>query len=561
MSTVAGTVTRIPRPSSRAATSATDLVFSQRGLQLRKERPLTDRRARRSAFRLTESPLTSEQRYTAPMVRLIHPPGQRREAIDPGKRALSSGALAALLALVFVTIQCAPSNPAPPHVLLITVDTLRADHLSCYGYRLPTSPVMDRLAEGGVLFEDCSVQWPKTWPSIASFLAGSYPRSTGVRAEQRTMAPSLRVLAEVFQGAGYATAGVVSNFNLSRQFGYDQGFSWFVESWAEGWSEVAGNEAFRNTPGKVKEFTNATLVTDQGLEWLDRHPSDQPFFLWLHYMDPHGPYVPPAQYSALFEGDHPTQEIPPRLIPPYQRQQSDDALITDLAHYKAQYDREIRYLDDELGRLFEGLRERGQWQNTLVVLTADHGESLDEHSYVLEHGGVPYQPTARIPLLFHWEGVLPTKRLAAPVGLVDASKTILELVGLPVPGRFEGLSLKSMIDGTPGAPTPPYVFAETGIYAPSQLSVREGPWKLVWVRSVRDRRFQQGSEFELYDLDQDPLELDNVARRHPEKVKELQRVLEEWMASGPAPPELESTDLDELDEASQEMLRALGYVK
>ena len=423
---------------------------------------------------------------------------------------------------------------ASPSVLLITVDTLRADRLGSYGYSLDTSPHMDALAASGVRFSNASVQWPKTWPSMASLMSGRYPHTNGMGLVRRVLPDSVVLLGELFQAAGYDSAAVVANFNVSRMFGFGQGFDHFVESWQEKWKEEEGSELFVNAPGRVKEYTNATLVTDQALRWIwSRAGSDRPFFLWLHYMDPHGPYLPPQKYAELFEGQHESAEIPLMLLPRYQRQRRAGRVVTDLAFYQAQYDREIRYLDDEIGRLLEQI-SRLDLGDLLTVLTADHGESMGEHRYYLGHGMLPYQASARVPLIVVGPGIGPPGRaIDTPVGLVDLSGTLLELAGLPVPETFEGTSLAAQLRGDPEGPLPRYVFMQSGANEERpQLAVRDGRWKLVHVRMHEERRAMSGAEFELYDLEADPHETENLASRHPGVVSRLGLVLDQWFGDG-----------------------------
>ncbi|MDJ0852510.1 MAG: sulfatase [Myxococcota bacterium] len=448
-------------------------------------------------------------------------------------------------------------------VVLITVDTLRADRLGVYGHRLDVSPRIDALAESGVRFADATVQWPKTWPSIASLLTGTYPHTTGIRGKPRRLPDSHVMLAELFAKAGYDTAAIVSNWNVGSHMGFGQGFEHFVQSWEEKWREQAGNEPFVNAPGRVKDYTNATLVTDQALRWLrGRGPRDRPFFLWIHYMDPHGPYQPPARYARLFEGAHRSEPIPPRLLPPYQQQTRRGRLITDLGFYQSQYDREIRYLDDEVGRLLDALSQP-DLGNPLIVLTADHGESMGEHRYYLEHGKLPYQPTAHVPLLVSRPGVIEGGRVIdTPVGLIDLSATLLELAGMVVPGSFEGTSLARVILGERDAALPEHVFMESGYGGDqTQLTVREGPWKLIHVPYAPDRKAMTGAEFELYHLGRDPGEIENVAAAHPEVVRRLGEALVRWDAAGARLGELgEELDPASLDAGSRAMLEALGYL-
>lgn len=474
------------------------------------------------------------------------------------------GRSAALLLMLLPLLSACTSRDAGgsrPNLVLVSIDTLRADHLGCYGYRLDTSPTIDALAATGVRFADAMVQWPKTWPSMASMLTGKYPASVGVRYAPRFPVPAGQVtLAEALHGAGYETAAVVANPNVGRDLRFDQGFDRFVESWVAELRRQTGEKVLKDAPGVVKHFTNATIVTDEALRFLDERPSDRPFFLWLHYIDPHGPYLPPREYRRLFFGEHPAKTVPLEELPPYQVQvdRKRGAMSADLGFYIGQYDREIRYLDDQLARLLARLDALGLRDDTLVVLTADHGESLDEHGYYLEHGKGPFQPTAHVPLLFSLPGRLPSGRVVTePVGLVDLVPTVLQVLGVPAPPGLQG---QSLVPTWQGGASAPYVFMEAGTKQPSQLVVRKGPWKLARFRSPEDReRFGRGA-VELYDLARDPGEQRDVRAEHPEIARELEDALARWEATTPkhepagmAPPPV--------DERTHEMLKGLGYVE
>lgn len=449
-----------------------------------------------------------------------------------------------------------------PNVLLISVDTLRADRIGAYGYRLDTTPHIDALAAGGAQFTDCTVAWPKTWPSIATLLTGLYPQRTGVTQVRQHLAPELTTLAEIFAEAGYATAAVVANFNIGTVFGFDQGYARFVESWQARWGELQGAASFgRQHAIDVKDYTNATIVTDDALQLLDHSGTDSPFFLWLHYIDPHGPYLPPERYQEFFGADHAPAPAPAAaVLPRYQLQHDREsgAPITDLAHYRAQYDREIRYLDDEIGRLFAGLERRRLDKNTLVVLVADHGESLGEHGYYLEHGKLSYQVNAHVPLIVSQPGVISASRIDWPVGVIDVAPTLLELAGLAIPAALEGTSLAGLIRGESDARGPEHVFMGSG-YQPArpQLTIRSGSWKLIDVGALADRLAMTGSRFELYDLSTDPDELHNLAAENPERVERLGDVLTRWYGDGfPHRPQPSAP----LKPQEQQMLRQLGYL-
>lgn len=464
---------------------------------------------------------------------------------------------------VALAVACSAAPEAPqPNVLLITIDTLRADHLGSYGHPLATSPTIDRLAANGVRFDDATVQWPKTWPSFASMLTGTYPMTNGVVFEpHRPLGAEQTTLAEQFQSAGYKTAAVVSNVNLGRTFGFDQGFETFVESWSEALKRETGTDSFVNAPGRVKRYTNATLVTDQADAILRTWSDGGPHLLWVHYIDPHGPYLPPPDYADEFADAYPNDPIPLARIPLFQQQPPPGAasgVATDLGFYRAQYDREIRYLDDQIARLLATLEAVQPPRPTLIALTSDHGESFGEMRDYLRHGAVPAQSNARVPLILVYPEKLPRGHVVrAPVGLIDLTPTIAALAGVPQSGSAAGRDLSATIRDESQAG--PFVFMESGHAQPTQLAVRRGPWKLVLMRAFADRMEFAAPEVALYDLAADPGEQHDVADANPDVVRELRAALDEWQRTTPV------YDGDaagvEVDESTQEMLRALGYAK
>jgi arylsulfatase A-like enzyme len=441
---------------------------------------------------------------------------------------------------------------------------VRADHIGAYGYPLDTTPTLDALARRGVRFSDATVAWPKTWPSMAAMVTGTHPATNGVRLRPRRPLPAQNAtLAEALRAAGYATGAVVANVNLGRSFGFDQGFDRFVESWADEAQRQTGKPTFENAPGRVKRFTNASLVTSQAIALLDEIGTQQRFFLWLHYMDAHGPWLPPPGYAGLFAGAHRAARVRPEDLPPYQRQPdpATGEVAADLAFYAAQYDREIRYLDDQLAVLLAALEARGLARDTLIVVTADHGESLDEHRYYLEHGNVPYQTNAAAPLIFVQDGRLaPGRVVDAAVGVIDVYPTILELAGIPPQAGVQGTSLVPLLEGgRDGGPA--LVVMESGNVEPTQLTVRKGPWKLVRLRSPADRLWLRRREVELYDLSRDPHEQRDVRAEHPEVAAELEAALAAWLRDTPRFTGGGRADPPRLDPRSQQLLRDLGYVE
>ncbi len=454
--------------------------------------------------------------------------------------------------------------PARPNVLLISIDTLRADHVGVYGYRLPTTPTIDALAGRGVRFADATVAWPKTWPSMAAMLTGKYPKTNGIRLHPRRPLPADNVtLAEALRDAGYATGAVVANMTIGRKFAFDQGFDQFVESWAEEAKRAPDLAKLETTPGIVKQFTNGRLVTDQAIAALAAlHGTGKPFFLWLHYIDPHGPYVPPKEYDDLFVGAHPRIPVPLEDLPPYQRQvdPATGELSNDVGFYMARYDREIRSVDAQIGRVLAALDARGVTRDTLIVLTADHGESLDEHRYYLEHGNVPYQTTAAVPLIFALDGRFDGGRVIdRPAGVIDVFATVLAATGTPLPAGVASTSLLPLLDGN--GPGPAHVFMEAGHVEPFQLVARKDAWKLVYLRAAKDREWLASPEVVLYDLARDPTERTDVRAAHPEIAAELMSALVDWRNTTPRFPRDQWADQYQVDERTQQMLRALGYLE
>jgi arylsulfatase len=476
-------------------------------------------------------------------------------------------ALLVLVATAALPAACTRKpHPAQPNVLLISIDTLRADHIGAYGYPQATSPAIDALAKRGVRFADTTVAWPKTWPSLAAMMTGKYPITNGILLRPRRPLPEENVtLAEALHGAGYVTGAVVANVNVGRDFGFAQGFDQFTESWAEEALRLTGKATFRNGPGVVKRFTNGAKVTDQGIAMLDAlgQGKEKPFFLWLHYIDPHGPYLPPPAYAGLFNGTHPSVPVALADLPPYQLQidPATGQVSTDLGFYETQYDREVRVADDQVARMLAALEQRGLTDDTLVIVTADHGESMGENHYYLEHGNVPYQTVAAVPMIFVLDGRIPRGEVVEqPVGLIDLYATVLALTGTRPPAGMQSTSLVPLITGQSAA-APAHVFMESGKYEPFQLTVRKGPWKLVLLRAAEDREWLGRNEVELYDLKHDPTEQHDVRADHPEVVAELQAALEAWQRETPRFRGGSTTDLKQLDKSKQEMLRALGYIE
>jgi len=394
------------------------------------------------------------------------------------------------------------------------------------------------------------VQWPKTTPSFASLHTSTYARTNGVTRNTGMRLPeALVTIAERFSDAGWATAGVVTNSNLARVFRFDQGFDHYVEAWS-----IA----------RAGDAERAGYVTDEALAWLRRRPEDRPFFLWVHYVDPHARYQPPAPFHEQFVGDrfysgerrvplHPGRDDDMDGIPARSHLGTRD----EVDYYVAQYDAEIRYNDREIGRLLRALDETGLRDRTVIALSADHGESLGDHRYYFDHGRRPYDSCARVPLLFRVPGASAGLRIAHPVELVDLHPTLLELAGLPRGPALHGRSLVPWLRGGLDPGRSPWAVTESGTETPWQVAIRDARWKLIHVPHPRDRALMTGAEWELYDLAADPGETRNVAEAEPERVAAMRRALEDWeqrTAMGKA------VETPWIDTETAARLRALGYL-
>lgn len=457
--------------------------------------------------------------------------------------------------------------PKRSNVLLVTVDTLRADHLSSYGYPRQTSPVLDRLASEGLRFDQAAVQWPKTGPSFASMLTATYPKDNGiVRRIGIPLAPELRLLAEELKAEGYNTHAVVANGAVGSEFNFDQGFDTYQETWK---LEDAGNLQDQNRAEVVNRLAQGVIQT--------LNP-ERPFFLWLHYLDPHFPYVPPAeardrfQNDAWFEGDVPLPVNETRSGGQMRAIGRDQVLDgrRDLGFYLARYDAEIAYVDDQIGKLLHTMTAAGLMKSTLTVVTSDHGESLGEHQYYFDHGRFGFQTCLRVPLILHYPSVLPAGVDRDPVELIHLMPTLLEAAGVElVDGRWmSGRSLtRRLFGGTQSEDGELWAFSEAG-YATKrrwQKIVRGPRYKLVFAPYRPDQKWiaGAGTEVALYDLSVDPGEEVNLAAQHGEVVSRMQGVLSDWWQA-PNPLEaVEKPDTDklgEMDDKTREQLEALGYL-
>jgi arylsulfatase A-like enzyme/Flp pilus assembly protein TadD len=411
------------------------------------------------------------------------------------------------LSLSLFSITLFQAQSPRPNVLLITIDTVRADRIGAYGYRAAATPAMDRLAREGVRFADATTASPLTGPAHAAILTGAYPARYAVRDNATTPLPAqASTLAEILKSAGYRTAGFIGAFILGREYGFAQGFDEFD----------ARFDRF-DASMKLQAQRSGGAVVDAAAEWL-RRSSAQPFFAWVHLYDAHAPYTPPAPFAERF-----------RSRP---------------------YDGEIAYVDACIQRLVSLLEQQGTLDRTLIAVIADHGEGLGDHGEG-EHGLFLYEPVLRVP----WIVRLPGRAFAGTlvseqVRSVDVMPTIADLLGVPLVERIDGESLVGVMKG--GARRdPPAAYAETFYprlhYGWSELrSIRADGWKYI-----------DAPKAELYSMTTDAAETRNqLDARGPLAaglLAELQRVAGDLGSLG-------AITVPQPDAETLARLRSLGYI-
>ncbi|HEY6546317.1 MAG TPA: sulfatase [Vicinamibacteria bacterium] len=429
-------------------------------------------------------------------------------------------------------------------VVFITIDTLRADHLSAYGYRRETSPHLDALARRGTLFEQAYTFWPKTRGSFVAMLTGKPPSRTGYGKTHPMLLDLNPTLASVLQSAGYETKAVVDNPNVAASLGYAKGFSSYRETWQE--------KELRT------ETDRAHAITEAGLSFLKAARPDRPFFLWLHYVNPHAPYEPPPPFDRQFsEGE----ASGPRLsvvedfhggIPKRWAVPGRDRL----GFYVSQYDGEIAAVDAEVGRVVEALDRSAVRDRALVLVTSDHGESLGEHGYYFDHGENLFDPSLRVPLIVVAPGAPAGRRVFGFASTLDVVPTVLDAAKVSWPPDLAGRSLLKAVEGGT-VPAPERLFAQNDRNLSAAFSRTS---KIVAFPEEARQRFA------LYDRAKDPGETKDVAALRPEALREERRELElfleradrEWARMRPLLEGRPGEGM--LSPEACERLKALGYV-
>ena len=416
---------------------------------------------------------------------------------------------AALAAVFLGALACRPRPPAT-NVLLVSIDTLRADHLGSYGDAAAQTPRLDALAARGTRFAHAATVAPLTLPAHSSLMTGTFPAFHGVRDNGGFyLGEEQQTLAEILRGRGYRTGGFVGAFVLDSRWGIAQGFDHYFDDFDLAKYEGQGMDAVQRRGDEV---------VDKALAWLAEDRS-RPFFAWVHLYDPHAPYAAPEPYRSRFP-----------------------------ATLEGAYDAEIAWTDSQVGRLFDALAADGRLDRTLVVVVGDHGESLGEHKEQM-HGFFVYDATVHIPLLAAGPGI-PVRTVPDPVRIVDVLPTVLDAIGAPAPSTVQGESLLPLARG---ATRPPLTTLAETFYPRYHYGWSE-------LRAVGDGRYTliAAPRPELYDTVSDPGQQLDLYAQQPARAAGLQRALDGLLArvtSARAPRGPQSIDAE-----AEERLQALGYV-
>lgn len=444
-----------------------------------------------------------------PATAVSHNPGRHRATIMPALCRL------AVLAATAALWACAESPDGPPaergfrNLLLVSLDTCRPDHLSAYGYEQETTPNLDAVARDGVLFTRAYSTNPMTVPAHSSMLTGTIPPHHGVRDNNNYRLAGFNLtLAEIMREQGFVTAGFVGAFPLDARFGFDQGFEVYDGEFTRAHREGAAS-LYNERP--------AAEVSRRAIAWLEHH-HERPFFLFLHYFDPHQPYVAPEPFASTY-ADHP-------------------------------YAGEIAYTDHHVGLVIETLKRLGLYESTLVIITGDHGQALGEHGET-SHGYFVYNTTIRVPLIIRMPGGARGIRVDDPTSLIDIVPSVLGLRGTAAPSSVTGDDLSDVLRGGAAPPRRAPIYFEsmepTALDCGPLRGLVDGSWKYI-----------QAVNPELYNLTGDAAEANNLLPTESRRAQELDAQLAALLTAAKRAPDAPAPPL--LDHRDMRRLEALGYI-
>jgi len=442
--------------------------------------------------------------------------------------------------LILLAVSCAKPPPPPRNVVVIVIDTLRADHLGFMGSPIPTSPSLDRFASQAVFVERCYTVSPWTLPTIATMHTGLYPSHHGATGPKTSLSPEAVTLAEMLSERGYRTAGVISQFFLRGRYGLKQGFDTYSESEARDTDHVSSENVTRQAREILAGLANAP----------------EPFYLFVHYFDPHSDYMRHPQYALAKEpagrlrGGEDTMEL---------RKIAEDMQPHELDFLRGIYNEEVRWTDEHVGELLSAIEELGIEDETLIILTSDHGEEFQSRGRWIGHCTSMYEEVLRVPLIiFDPRAKEPGRMLQEPISLVDLAPTVLDLLGLEIEGmKFQGQSFAPRIFGRPSKGEGSLYF-ETDFVPVHEVNKEKESHRRAVIRDnykmIRD--LDTGS-VELYDLAADPAERNDLSRERPEIIAQHAGDLDGWMTLV-SEGALTAQEV-QIPQRSLDQLRALGY--
>jgi arylsulfatase A-like enzyme len=480
-----------------------------------------------------------------------------------GNRARVKVTLKRILPLLFLLIFVSCGNLAEqekrPNIVLISIDSLRADHLGCYGYSRNTSPVIDQLARTGILFPNTFSTSSWTLPAHVSMLTSLDMPTHGVIKDDLKMGDNVKTLAQVLKNNGYATAGFISSVFVHGIYGFDRGFDTYEDLSSEPWI-VKRNPDSPNVTEAIfssVDDTTSPRLTRRVAQWLRENKKKAPVFLFVHYFDVHFDYAPPQPYRDMFDPDY-TGTVSARNFF-YNEDINPNMSRNDLDHVIALYDGEIRFVDEHIGKLLDLLKENCLDQNTILIITSDHGDEFFEHGHK-GHQYTLYDEVLRIPLIIHWPGHLPEGKTATGMaGIIDIMPTVLDLAGINPPDTMMGTSLRTRIFGDDSGHSRSLLGELHCWDSDSHLfSLRTETAKIIY-DSAHDKTA-------VYDLEKDPGEhrdvADDAGSRTPRKELEQQlHAALEHAEQEKKKWRIQELPLGKRTKAQEEKLKSLGYLK
>lgn len=417
------------------------------------------------------------------------------------------------------------------NIIIIAADTLRADHMHTFGYQYPTTPNLDRFAEKSFLYKHAFCPIPKTSASFASIMTGLHPFIHKTKPNRGYLKEKYLTLAEALKMQGYFNYAVVDNANLAKKFLFHQGFDEYIQVW----NEIEEKE--QSTP----------FITDKVLSFLDRQ-HDQPFFLWVNYIEAHTPYVPPKEYIEERPKGRDFSKVKPKIIAAMRRIIREKN-IYDEGHYISLYDGAVKYLDAEMGKILEKFHQKGYDKNTILIFVGDHGEDLGEKNFYFNHGPLTFTAGTRIPLIMYMPGMKP-RSINTPVSNMDIYPTLLKRLDLKPPYPIQGIDLLQPRKGRPL-----YMIGQVGSYA-----VVENNLHFIKVQPLMTKGLGIEANH-LYRYETDPYETNNIYSQNTGLALNLDKKYQAYFQKHGYLKKGKNADKeDKLSAKEEKSLKTLGYL-